>query len=288
MKSKRFWSFALCIAMLTSLSTTAFAFGPVLATDDPLADNPRAEIYREVVNSFKNVEESQIKPQWESGDSENNYGSHGLIALMGISIASGKNSAIDDYFTSTRTQWLIEYSVMPDTDETGVAFDCHFYGVDELNYLGKTDTAYTRFRNHYNTAVIQYKSGNYLQATRELGRAIHFISDINNPHHASNAIAVLSYHTQFESYVEDARENNVVNPAHVTTSYLAGFSSKSLKTIADESATHARSYFSLANSNYPVSFDRSQAVLAINPTFCNAQKVTAGVIYKFCDEVGMF
>lgn len=34
--------------------------------------------------------------------------------------------------------------------------------------------------------------------------------------------------------------------------------------------------------------DRSWAVLAINPTFCNAQKVTAGVIYKFCDKVGVF
>lgn len=285
---KRFWTLILCCIMLISHSTTSFALGPVEKPDNPLTDNPRYEIYREVVDSFKNAEESQIQPQWTSGDSENNYGSHGLIALMGISIASGKNSAIDAYFTSARTQWLIEYSVMPDTDERGAAFDCHFYGADELNYMKGTDTAYTRFRNHYNTAVTQYKSGNYQQATQELGRAIHFISDINNPHHASNAVALLSYHTQFEDYVEEARESNVVNPTYITASYLAGFSNKSLKTIADESATHARSYFSLANSNYPVSFNRSQAVLAINPTFCNAQKVTAGVIYKFCKEVGMF
>lgn len=233
---------------------------------------------------------SRPQPRWTSGDSENNYGSHGLIALMGISIASGENSAIDGYFTSARTQWFIEYSVMPDIDERGplnLLFDCHFYGANGKKYWGGSDAAYTRFRDHYNTAVTRYRSGHYLVATQELGRAIHFISDINNPHHASNAIAGLSFHTDFEAYVEEARENNVVNPAYINVSYLSAFSKKSLKTIADESAEHARGYFDLANAGN-LTFDRSQAVLAINPTFCNAQKVTAGVIYKFCDEVGMF
>ena len=93
---------------------------------------------------------------------------------------------------------------------------------------------------------------------------------------------------KFEDYVEEARENNVVNPTYVTATYLSSFSNKSLKTIADESAVHARGYFNQANATWPTGFNRSQAVLAINPTFCNAQKVTAGVIYKFCDEVGMF
>lgn len=287
MLKKRFASFALCIAMLLSMSVTVFA-AESTQTRDPLADIPRAEIYRDVVSAFYEADGSQVQPRWTSGDSENNYGSHGLIALMGIVIASGKNAAIDDYFTSTRTQWLIEYSVMPDIDEKGLLYDCHFYGANEKNYSGGTDTAYTRFRDHYNAAVVQYRSGNYLQATQELGRAIHFISDINNPHHASNSIAGVSYHTQFEDYVEEARENNVVNPTYVTATYLSSFSNKSLKTIADESAVHARGYFNQANATWPTGFNRSQAVLAINPTFCNAQKVTAGVIYKFCDEVGMF
>ena len=286
MLKKRFASFTLCVAMLLSMSATAFAAEPT-QTDDPLADIPRAEIYRDVVSAFYEAEESQIQPRWTSGDSENNYGSHGLIALMGMTIACVRSDEIDDYFTPDLAETLMEYSIMPDEDEVGLAWDCHFYGVDGLNYLGGTDTAYTRFRDHYNAAVIQYRSGNHLFATRELGRAIHFISDINNPHHASNAIAVASYHTQFEDYVEAARESNVVNPANVTATYLSAFTSKSLKTIADESATHARGYFSLANATYPFGFDRSQAVLAINPTFCNAQKVTAGVIYKFFDEVGL-
>ena len=283
---KKLLSLLLTFGMICSLSSPAFASEQ--SSSYSLDNNPRADIYRSVVEDFSSM------PQlyWTSGDSENNYGSHGLITLMGISVASVRNNAIDDYFTPTRSQWLIEYSVMPDIDERGTLnalFDCHFYGPNEKNYWGGTDTAYTRFKNHYNTAVIQYRSGNYLVATQELGRAIHFISDINNPHHANNADAVrYPSHTQFEDYVEEARENNIVNPANIPLSYLSAFSSKSLKTIANESGAFARQYFSYANSMNGLVLDRSRAVLAINPTYCNAQKVTAGVIYKFCDEVGMF
>lgn len=176
---------------------------------------------------------------------------------------------------------------MPDEDE-GNLWDCHFYGANEKNYLGGSDTAYTRFKDHYNAAVTQYRSGNYQFATQELGRAIHFISDINEPHHASNAYMPLyPSHGQFEAYVEESREDNVVNPSNVTISYLSGFSSKSLKNIADESASHARQYFDYANAMNKDFLDKSQAILAVNPTFCNAQKVSAGVIYKFCMEVGI-
>lgn len=279
---KRYTSFLMCALLIFSLTIPAFA-----TNDDPLADNPRASVYRSVVEGFKEREASQTQPRWTSGDSENNYGSHGLIATMGITIAGGKKSAINEYFNLTRTQWLIEYSVMPDIDEKSNLYECHFYGENELNYNDGTDTAYTRFLSHYNAAVSQYNSGNYLGSTQELGRAIHFISDINNPHHASNAVAVLSYHTQFEDYVEDARENNLVSPSTVTLSYLNSFCNKSLKTIADESATFARGYFSLANATYPLGVDYSKMVLAINPTYCNAQKVAAGVIYKFCIQVGI-
>ena len=80
MLKKRFASFALCIAMLLSMSATVFAAEPT-QTHDPLADIPRAEIYRDVVSAFYEADGSQVQPRWTSGDSENNYGSHGLIAL---------------------------------------------------------------------------------------------------------------------------------------------------------------------------------------------------------------
>lgn len=260
------------------------AFAQTSITNEPITDAERYLIYQSVVNNFN----SQPQPYWTSGNEENNYGNHGLIAMMGISIADS-NSAIDAYFESNRTQWLIEYSIMPDIEERdNYTFSGHFYGENGKNYLGGSTTAYTRFRDHYNNAVVYYNSGNYLESTRSLGRAIHYISDINNPHHSSNAIAGASNHTAFEAYVEEARESNVVNPAYITTSYLNGFTNKSLKTIADESATFSRGYYSLANAGYPLTLDRSRAVLAINPTFCNSQKVAAGVIYKFCKEVGMF
>lgn len=83
---KKLVAVVLSIVIMTSLAVPVLSFNR--STSDYLTDNPRTSIYRTVVEDFY----SKPQTQWTSGNSENNYGSHGLIALMGISITSGKKA----------------------------------------------------------------------------------------------------------------------------------------------------------------------------------------------------
>lgn len=221
----------------------------------------------------------EISPQWSSGDASENYLTHGFLTEKGLNALKARNSQVSSVITSTYANKLKASSVLPDIDETGPlsTFAWHFYGPDGKNYLGSSaPSAYTQFRDHYNEAVVLYLSDK-LGAMEEFGRALHYIQDICEPHHAMNRTAVDSYHTEFEGYCELHR--NIYAISTVSTTKLNSCNNSTLKQIADAAAEFARDYFDEADQD-------GNWEAAAGPTLQNSQTTTAGVIYKFLNDVG--
>lgn len=152
----------------------------------------------------------------------------------------------------------------------------HFYGADGKNYLGQTSpTAYTRFNNHYYNAVTLYNSGKKYEGYEELGMAIHYLQDLNAPHHAANQIAVLSNHTDYEAWVDSNISTFLINNATSTTyDYVMN---STFKKMADDFSASARAtYSNCSNSDFrTIGFNDTKENLA------RTQRAIAGLFYRF-------
>lgn len=107
---------------------------------------------------------------------------------------------------------LAAASVLPDKDETnGITFSRHFYNPDigyGTNVFKKS--AKDNAEEHYNAAYqklhanphMALNSDEFAAVLEQLGRALHYIQDVCEPHHAANLVAGVSTHLSFETYVE--------------------------------------------------------------------------------------
>ncbi len=105
---------------------------------------------------------------------------------------------------------LAAASALPDREEDdNHLFYGHFYDPDTgTNYTGNTSpTAKTRIKLHYNHAVeaLDNNSNEFegvAKSMEDLGKALHYIQDVCEPHHAANKTAANSSHIIFEAYVD--------------------------------------------------------------------------------------
>lgn len=275
---KKFWIKTMSIAAILTLSVTSSAFADSTLTIEPELISIEQELgYEEIVEKIIQDYglDAEISPQWTSGDASENYLTHGFLTEKGLNALKARNSQVSNIITATYANKLKASSVLPDIDETNLVFAWHFYGPNGKNYLGSTPTAYTKFRDHYNEAVDLYPT-NTLGAMEELGRALHYLQDICEPHHAMNRTAIDSYHSEFEGYCEINRNAHAIST--VSTTKLTTCNNSTLKQIADTAAEYARGYFDYADE------DGGWAT-AIGPTLTNSQTTTAAVIYKFLNDV---
>ena len=139
---------------------------------------------------------------WSSGGVDH---THQYLTSQALQILrnDGKVAAAD-LLAGYRTT-LLQYSDWPDTSENdGGLYTSHFYNpYTGKTFLGST-TALTRFTTHANNAK-KYYAKNRTLAMQELGKALHYLADINEPHHAANLIAGLSNHTSYENWVDAYR-----------------------------------------------------------------------------------
>lgn len=202
-------------------------------TIQQIADMPKDELlaliadFERVYGPFPGYEASPqpvqkelgVQPLWASGEFEDDgsldmdkMATHEAITAQAFVVMSND---VGFFFENAPDMiaaliWLMYYSAKPDDDEWFMAFEGHFYhGVTHDNYLGsRTDTALTRIQSHYNKAILQAKLGNGKKALMEIGRALHYIQDVCQPHHAANITAGQnnSAHEEFESYVNQGIE----------------------------------------------------------------------------------
>ena len=138
-------------------------------------------------------------------------------------------------------------------------FSGHFYDPDTgKNWMGETSpTARTRAISYFDKAVEAYNQGMIESAMVYLGRGSHYVSDLNEPHHASNLTAVNSNHTEFETYVDKyrneykisgntLRDQEYSNAVSTSTADLLKNAAKQAKTLVTE-AENESTYDSAGN-----------------------------------------
>lgn len=155
-----------------------------------------------------------VQPLWTSGGDKGQMATHELITLEALStyLASFILPDADGSTALAIALYLAAASVLPDEDETdNGTFAGHFYnpsigyGTNVFKKSAKDHVA-----EHYATAYqklrsnphVDLNSNEFAVALEYLGRALHYIQDVCEPHHAGNLIAVVSTHLTFESYVE--------------------------------------------------------------------------------------
>lgn len=256
-----------------------------------------------------------IKPEWGTGGiyygSTDQYkNTHLWIANRAVEALKKDKSSltnlIEEYWwngngsVSYASTVLYELSWKTDEIENSNLWEGHFYGpnasrtVWNVNYNGKTSpTAYTNLKLHYDSAIANYKTaGKKNEAYRQLGMAVHYMSDLCNPHHAMNSKVgdSGSYHSDFESLVD----SKLSTFSGIGTVGTAGtydyFKNNTLQKVADDCATNARNNFSKANASktsYGIKvYDKNTAALAIPSTLSQSQRAVAALIYKFYKDLG--
>ncbi|MBD7913139.1 MULTISPECIES: zinc dependent phospholipase C family protein [Clostridium] len=203
-------------------------------------------------------------------------------ALKIIENDKGSNAVI---FYNDNKKLLLEYCDKPDSDEADYAFAYHFYNpYTNKNYLpaflsASKITAMTKFKEHMGNAVESYNS-NKTYSMEQLGRAIHFLTDVNVPHHASNMIAGLSSHSQYEKYISKNNSLFFVNTSDAYDKYSDYSFDQYCTEILNECAKNAYSYKAVCNS-----YDSSEWEKAARPTLKLAQENIASLLYRFEKEV---
>ncbi|WP_164508957.1 zinc dependent phospholipase C family protein [Clostridium rectalis] len=188
---------------------------------------------------------------------------------------------------------IMSFSDKPDKDEKDYGFAYHFYNpYTGRNYLPKYinasyETGLVRFENHTKNALQNYKN-NRSYSMEELGRACHFLEDINVPHHSANLVAVLSTHSQYEDFINERNQDYVVS----TSDKYNEFSSLSFENyctqLFQDCAKHSYKYKDLANAKKGLKGDTEKWNIAAKETTKYLQEHLSAFFYRFLKEVEEF
>lgn len=237
-----------------------------------------------------------------SGDAEPLWGSnwekkedvtktHEMMAFASVCLMfSEKQPWSTDFLQAIADAGIIAaYSAEPDDwkNEANIpAFVGHFYDPDtgKSYVLGSTITAKTNIKKYYDKAVKAIKSGNLDKGLKYFGYALHFLQDINQPHHAAN-IVVGEYndvHKKFETYVDnrlDTIASPIIEDAR-TTMYYSWCMSKSVEEILIKCEHISKSKASLINDGN----DSSNWLRVATEQLTNTYYYSAAFTYKFAKD----
>lgn len=251
----------------------------------------------EMVNELMPEEENkepEIVPLWSSDTrypKEEEKMCHSFITGMGClfyvgAIAEKGYDVSKNGITLEDIEILMKYSELPDLIERGICFENHFYNpYTNSTFTGPLSiTAKHEFIYYYNLATVDPFHNS---AIMDLGMALHFIQDVNEPHHAANITAVDkgSTHSEFEEYVSLHKER-------ISEKYYRIGINESVLSSDPGSLLHMSAKYSYAyalDANKP-KVDPNITVIDANwdrvgeITLKHAISDTVNVIYKFIKE----
>lgn len=210
---------------------------------------------------------------------------HQYIVANALKILSNDkgNSAFNGELNSSI---LMEATDWPDKlgNETDAGtFAGHFYDPDTgKNWLGqKSPTARTRAESYFQAAVNAYRAGDVQLAMSNLGKGTHYVSDLNEPHHASNLTAVNSNHSAFEKYVDKNRKSYTIAGNSFNSSVYTTALNTSTGDLMYSAAKHAKGL--AANAQNESTYDS-----AGRRSVQHAIQTVTQYMYKFGKEVGIY
>lgn len=254
---------------------------------------------KELVQAEEN-EEPAIVPLWSSdfnGTSEEDM-CHEYITVMGCfwyvgAVAQMGYDVSKNGITVDDIEILSKYSAWPDVKEQNMWFQYHFYDPStERSWNGMTnETARTRFVHYYGSAVSNYNLLSTANAFQELGKGLHYIQDVNEPHHAANLIAGSSTHTKFEKYVSFHKDRLIekIEDSIIDVVVNKNVINMDSGSFLHESAVRSKLYSDAANkdkvnSDINIVDDNWDNVGVV--TLYHSIYDTASVIYKFMKSTG--
>lgn len=187
---------------------------------------------------------------------------------------------------NTYADTICEYTDWPDVlgNETDYGtFAGHFYDPDTgKNWLGQTSpTARTRAELYFESAVAAYSDGNSEKAMEYLGKGTHYVSDLNEPHHASNLTALDSNHTDFEKYVDKHRTEYTIAGNSFAENTYTNVVNMEVGDMMYSAAKNAKSLVDMAQNKNTYNEAGKQSVQ-------NAIETVSKYIYKFGVETGIY
>lgn len=241
-------------------------------------------------------DELVASPNWTSRDDNNERGGcHAAITATACNILMNDKGFFknDPLETVILILTLSVASAMPDEDEIGVVFAGHFFDPDSgNNYLGSSsNTASTNAVGHFNAAMAAFEDDNEALTFDELGRCLHYVQDINVPHHAANIHALTKdygdSHGDFEDFAYnklEAESTDGFSEAPYLSSYTNIASTnyttaqnKTVKKLIKEAATTAKSRITYVRNTDNRSHWPNEARNALQ----NAARYSAMVLYRF-------
>lgn len=210
---------------------------------------------------------------------------HQYIVANALIILNNDQGA-SSFNTELNAAILLEATDWPDKlgNETDYGtFSGHFYDPDSgKNWLGQSSpTARTRAESYFTAAIAAYNSGDVQLAMSNLGKGTHYVSDLNEPHHASNLTALNSNHTAFESYVDDNRQAYKIDNNTLSSSMYNSAENTDVGDMMYSAAKHAKGLAGEAQ-------DESTYASAGEQSVEYAIQTVTQYIYKFGKEVGIY
>lgn len=255
--------------------------------------------------------DSGLQVQWGTEDLD----THKSLNSWTINtVATDQGDYFGNFFDVEARNIILEYADKPDEDENDrITFAGHFYDpADGENWMGQTSpTAYERFTNHAMAAKVYYNFGDKVKAFQELGMALHYLADLNAPHHAAclpGTGGIIegfpTNHAEFEAWVdqnindfqkEGSSDFGIYNKLD---SFDFDYDSPYFYDIAQESGTTAKSViddatFFVSPISDPWDYYMNNGAernaehwrSAANTTISEAQDQMAGFLYRFVREV---
>ncbi|SHK06447.1 Zinc dependent phospholipase C [Clostridium cavendishii DSM 21758] len=234
---------------------------------------------KEIVDKYSEVVPSNnVKPKWGTGGK---YNSHRQIEL---------NAAKLSGLPYTLGKSIANYSAWPDENENDTyTWVGHFYGANGKNWMGfSSPNAKDRFIKYANDALKALKSEKNIynpseETDRLIGSAMHYLADMNVPHHAQNMTAVNSDHSAFEDWVDNNCESFMLTSCDIKAYDFIEWNS-SLNKLVNDSVSNARKFgFSKKNLVYYYLSDDYSKVA--ESTFKNSQDVCSKFLERLYFEV---
>ncbi len=234
---------------------------------------------------FDGAKESQgdFSVQWESGGVNH---THQYLTSRALTILKNDKGDKTANLLIKYSGILLSNADWPDSYENEFSLYLgHFYDPN----TGKTlfgfssPTAMSRFLDHTQKAK-KYYAKNKNASMQELGRALHYLADINTPHHAGLLTALNSNHTKFEKFADSTRVNYFVDTTNkysgLTTADASSDLNRYCQEIINLSARHALEYKNQATS---ASVDDMQ--IAAEATIEYSQEIMAAYLFNFLRAV---
>lgn len=193
-----------------------------------------------------------------------------------------KENSILKEISEEYKEHIIEYSLKPDEDENQGAFKYHFFNpVTERNFLGERKTALSKYKDHFEKALENYKNGNKSDAYEQLGRAIHFLEDLSTAVHTgydspTDSVVKFPLHVSFEKKCDNI--NTECKP-NITAEGLDYYESNLAENIAKSIA-----FLSMDNFYRLEHVEMEDENELPRNAVLNAQNRITGIIYKFIKE----